>query len=411
MPPLLNQMVIVAATPKISDALKRLGKRVTSETYYTVDLYRVDVTDLVATYKNKLRVMPQNYTIYSVINEPNQNYSAEQPQLSVRIVDNLVTSEATYVSEWNSPAGGELNVRDIPGTDKFTFQQKVSDSLTLTRSYYRHVPIDGNIRGILIQYHGWRNTCESFEEESQMTAIADKHGLMLIHACGSEYGFYSSYFKYIHGWNAGTCCIQRDDINDVEYTRMILARENHNHLPVYGYGYSNGGMMVEALLCHKVIDMAVSVNGVLALHPGLQGSLKTCDNIYSKTQRLVVPSVASIHCVDDEVVPYNGSTYGTTLWDWSRFYFVNDMFPRTNKDMRRWARRLGCERKASHKEKINDWTRLQEWVCPGQERVVSIKRFNCSYQGGFAHSVIRTPDFDPAEWAVNFFVRNGPSNP
>ncbi|EER09310.1 hypothetical protein Pmar_PMAR027083, partial [Perkinsus marinus ATCC 50983] len=68
---------------------------------------------------------------------------------------------------------------------------------------------------------------------------------------------------------------------------IIIQRENKANLPVYGYGYSNGGMLVESLLCHKIIQRAVSVNGVLALRPGLTKAFKVCDNIYDDTT--VVP--------------------------------------------------------------------------------------------------------------------------
>ncbi|KAF4673909.1 hypothetical protein FOL47_009940 [Perkinsus chesapeaki] len=405
MPPLQNQMVVVAAAQTIRQMLKNLGKDVTSITYFTVELYHVSYSDAGATYENQLRAMPQNYTVHTVIDEPKQDYSSEKPQLTVRIAEKL-TEQVSSGARLGPPRDKKLIEASIPGSEKFTFTQKVSDDLSLERKYYRHIPAGGDIKGIIIQYHGWGETCEEWEEYSKMTLFADKHDLILITACGSEYGFYSNYFIHVHGWNAGVCCIQRQDIDDIDYTRTILSRENNKNLPVYGYGYSNGGMMVEALLCHKVIDMAVSVNAVLALNPGLQGALKTCDNAFLEGSRQVAPRVASIHCLDDEIVPYNGSTPQTFLQTLASFFTV-DLFPRTNRDIRRWANRVGCEKKKTHKTRINDWTRLKEWICPARERVVSIKRFNCSYQGGLAHQVVRTPDFDPAEWAVNFFMDAG----
>ncbi|KAF4703548.1 hypothetical protein FOZ63_030918 [Perkinsus olseni] len=286
---------------------------------------------------------------------------------------------------------------------KFSFDMKVSDSLTITRRYYRHVPQGVPIKGILIQYHSWMITCETWEKRVKPVPLADKYGLILIIACGSEYGWYSSVFRSISGWNAGTCCIQRKDIDDVEYTRIIIKRENKNNLPVFGYGLSNGGMMVESLLCHKVIQGAVSVSGVLALNPGLQGSFKTCDSLYNDASvgpKPPVPRVTSIHCLDDDIVPYKGSVVSPPVHS----YFVETLFPRTNRDMRRWAGRFGCQKKVTRKTKIAKWTRLKEWKCPAKKRVVSIKRINCRHYHYTAHLLMKSPQFDPAEWAMKFFL-------
>ncbi|KAF4650236.1 hypothetical protein FOZ61_000502, partial [Perkinsus olseni] len=186
------------------------------------------------------------------------------------------------------------------------------------------------------EYHSWRKTCESWERRHKSIPLADKYGLILTIACGSEYGWYSSVFKSISGWNAGICCTKRQDIDDVEYTRIIIKREDKNNLPVYGYGYSNGGMMVESLLCHKVIQMAVSVNGVLALKPGLNGTFETCDDIYNNATfgpKPPVPRVASIHCLDDEWVPYNGSLGYLKARRFLSTYFATNLLPRTNRDI------------------------------------------------------------------------------
>ncbi|EER18156.1 hypothetical protein Pmar_PMAR005558, partial [Perkinsus marinus ATCC 50983] len=176
-------------------------------------------------------------------------------------------------------------------------------TVNLTRSYYRHLPPEGvEIKGILIQYHGWLETCEFFENKFHNAAIADKYGLILISACGSGYGWFSTRLYAVHAWNAGVCCTSNQNIDDLEYTRIIIQRENKANLPVYGYGYSNGGMLVESLLCHKIIQGAVSVNGVLALQPGLTKAFKVCDNIYNDTTvvpKPPAPRMASVHCIDD----------------------------------------------------------------------------------------------------------------
>ncbi|KAF4723472.1 hypothetical protein FOZ62_021267, partial [Perkinsus olseni] len=169
-----------------------------------------------ATHMSQLRVLPQDYKIHTVITEPQQDQSADAPEFSVRVVDDVLVANRRRAATNTSSVPRRTQTTGIPGSEKFSFDMKVSESLTLTRSYYRHLPPKGvEVKGILIQYHGWADTCESWEEYSKTTAIADKYGLVLITACGSNYGWLSTWFKHKHGWNAGTCCIQRKDIDDV----------------------------------------------------------------------------------------------------------------------------------------------------------------------------------------------------
>ncbi|KAF4692436.1 hypothetical protein FOZ60_013391 [Perkinsus olseni] len=405
-PPFLNHMLVNAATPRMRDELRRLKLNVSEYTYFEVYSYSVDFSDKGVTFTNELLVLPQYYSIDTVIDEPYQNQSDDAPQFSVRISIGLPVVGGRHIVIKEDAPAGEVRLKGIPGSEKFSFEMDIDGwfgKTTLTRSYYRHMPPKGvEVKGILIQYHGYHETCEKWENKFNNSLLADKYGLILITACGSSYGWYSNYIKPVHGWNAGICCLKRDDIDDVNYTRIILEKENKNNLPVYGYGFSNGGMMVESLLCHKVVQMAVSVNGVLALKPGLNGTFKTCDNIYNNASfgpKPPVPRVASIHCIDDQWVPYNGSIYGKDV----KRYFSSNLLPRTNRDIRRWASRFGCERKVTNTTRINKWTRLKEWKCSGKERAVSIKRFNCSYHGS-AHKVIKTQDLDPADWAIKFFL-------
>ncbi|KAF4682063.1 hypothetical protein FOZ60_011193 [Perkinsus olseni] len=372
LPVLWNQMVVSAATSKLNEELRRLKRDVSDETYYTVELYNVVVTDKSATHMSQLRVLPQDYKIHTVITEPQQDQSADAPEFSVRVVHDVLVANRRRAATNTSSVPRRTQTTGIPGSEKFSFDMKGVE-----------------VKGILIQYHGWGDTCESWEEYSKTTAVADENGLILITACGSNYGWLSSRDK---------------DIDDVEYTKTIIKRENKNNLPVYGYGYSNGGMMVEALLCHKVIQSAVSVNGVLALPPGLRGSFRTCSKLYkdgSLGPKPLAPRVASVHCLDDEYVPYKGEESSYSAW------FYGTYFPRTNRDLRHWASRIGCKDDDTTKTKINDWITLKEWKCPAEERVALVKRFQCGRYNTSPHKVVRTPDFDPAEWATKFFLSGG----
>ncbi|KAF4741262.1 hypothetical protein FOZ62_026737, partial [Perkinsus olseni] len=115
----------------------------------------------------------------------------------------------------------------------------------------------------------------------------------------------------------------------------------------------------------------------------------------------LAPRVASVHCLDDEYVPYEGSESTYSAW------FFWTYFPRTNRDLRRWASRVGCEDDVTTKTKINDWITLKEWKCPAEERVALVKRFECGRHDKSPHKVVRTPDFDPIKWSVKFLLGEG----
>ncbi|KAF4718081.1 hypothetical protein FOZ63_019985, partial [Perkinsus olseni] len=140
----------------------------------------------------------------------------------VRVIDDVLVANRRRAATNTSSVPRRMQTDGIPGSEKFSFVMK-----------------DVEVKGILIQYHGWGDTCESWEAYSETTAVADENGLILITACGTNYGWFSSRLAPMHGWNAGACCLQRQDIDDVEYTKTIIERENKNNLPVYGYGYSN----------------------------------------------------------------------------------------------------------------------------------------------------------------------------
>ncbi|KAF4687550.1 hypothetical protein FOZ60_003821 [Perkinsus olseni] len=309
-PPFLNHMLVNAATPQNEGRAQATGSElnVSEYTYFEVYSYSVDFSD-----------------------------KDDAPQFNVRISTGLPVVRGRHIVINKDAPAGEVRLKEIPGSEKFSFKMDIDG--WFGKNYFNtfvlspHPPKDVEVKeysystmAIVIHVRTWENY-------SKTTPLADKYGLILITACGSWYGWYSSFLKSTSGWNAGVCCVKRDDIDDVNYTRIILERENKNNLPVYGYGYSNGGMMVESLLCHKVIQMAVSVNGVLALKPGLNGAFKTCDDIYNNATfgpKPPVPRVASIHCLDDEWVPLQWFTsYGKKY----KKYFSSDLLPRTNRDI------------------------------------------------------------------------------
>ncbi|EER09309.1 hypothetical protein Pmar_PMAR027082, partial [Perkinsus marinus ATCC 50983] len=127
------------------------------------------------TFTNVLRVLPQMYRIHTVIDEPPQDQSADAPQFDV-----TVTLEPPSIIEGRGSEGDTISPSSrklrsgIKGSEKISFQMATPGTGNLTRSYYRHLPPEGvEIKGILIQYHGWFETCEFFENKFHNSDIAD----------------------------------------------------------------------------------------------------------------------------------------------------------------------------------------------------------------------------------------------
>ncbi|KAF4663531.1 hypothetical protein FOL47_005706 [Perkinsus chesapeaki] len=362
--------------------------------------------------------MPLDHVVHTVIDEEESGSgSSYRTTLRVRMARLVVEPPSVF----EAPATRRLDDEPIPG-EKISFSQLtkyissglvMATRLSLTRSYYRYIPKNVEIKGILIQFGGWKQSCEDWERKSNTSAVADKYGFILLTACGSEFGMFSTIFKTKPGFDAGACCTSRD-IDDVEYVKTILYRENSRRLPIYGYGYSNGGMMVQTLLCHKVIISGVTLNGILAIDYDPESSFAKCDEVYHDPRHYQWrsnTSMANIHCLDDERVPFDGLP-PPKLKDRLNYYFGAYVFPgaklpAVDRNMIRWAERVGCEATTSTTN-ISQWTQQIEWSCPPRKRVVSIQRSNCTYHGR-AHRVIKTSDLDPASWAAEFFLGIGTS--
>ncbi|KAF4647700.1 hypothetical protein FOL47_004278, partial [Perkinsus chesapeaki] len=91
LPPLLNHIVVSSASSTIRRHLRALKKNASRETYFAVEFYNVEFTDKGTIYENQLRVLPQNYTIHTIIVEPKQDYSHGAPKLKVTLVEEVET--------------------------------------------------------------------------------------------------------------------------------------------------------------------------------------------------------------------------------------------------------------------------------------------------------------------------------
>ncbi|KAF4667661.1 hypothetical protein FOL47_003434 [Perkinsus chesapeaki] len=127
-------------------------------------------------------------------------------------------------------------------------------------------------------------------------------------------------------------------------------REVYGNIPVYGYGFSNGGMLIEALLCEGIVQKAVSAAGVLAIGKGGDEGLNTCDQKMGDKSLIYNRALLSLQASVDGIVPWGGDTNIFSLPNkWTSFL--------------RWGQRLGClsEDEWVSTEKVTGFWRLK---CP-----------------------------------------------
>lgn len=191
-----------------------------------------------------------------------------------------------------------------------------------------------------------------------------------------------------NAWNAGTCCLQPTNVDDVEFTREIVAdvsKKFHvNKHKIYVSGFSNGAMMAERLLCEAadIFSAAASVSGVVELEPGNDQGLAACDESFSKFNKSI--SLLHIHGDFDPVVPYTGDAILG--------------FPPVPQDTDRWVERNNCHGNATTTFKKGAYSN-QVWKhCPHGNKIELVRHS----LGG--HVWPRDNDFSAPNYIVNFFA-------
>jgi len=210
-----------------------------------------------------------------------------------------------------------------PGEFEYSIQRPEG-----ARKFWAYAPpsYDGSTPYPLVfAFHGLGDNCHSFGHNTGMVDQADMHNFILVYPCG---------FNGILGtaWNAGTCCLEGYNIDDVAFTRNMVTYMSSNYnidkTRLYTTGFSNGAFMTERLLC-EASDLFVagaSVSGVVVLLPGNSGGLTACDQKYSANN--YSSTLLHIHGNLDVVVPWTGDALLG--------------FPEVPTDFSRWAQRVGC---------------------------------------------------------------------
>jgi len=210
-----------------------------------------------------------------------------------------------------------------PGEHEFTLQRPEG-----TRSYWVYVPEsydNSTAVPLIFTFHGLGDDCWDFGHDTGLINMSDANNFILVYPCGWP-GLLGN------AWNAGMCCLLHSGIDDIQFTRDMVAAISENFLIrkdlVFTSGFSNGGFMSETLACQAadLLAGAASVSGITQLVPGNSGGETACDQDYSPFRK-TVPMV-HIHGNFDFVVPWTGDAILG--------------FPDVPTDFSDWANRNGC---------------------------------------------------------------------
>ncbi len=180
-----------------------------------------------------------------------------------------------------------------------------------TREYVLYIPesYDGNSAvPVIINFHGFGGNATDFMNETNMRALADKEGFIIIYPQGSCLNGSSHWNPSLPGGDNKSTA---DDYGFIDVLiNEIAANYNINQKRIYACGYSNGGMFAYGLAQNKsnLIAAIGSVSGAM---------IETTPN-----PTRPIPLI-NIHGTNDDVLPYEGSndysSIESTLNYWINF--------------------------------------------------------------------------------------------
>jgi len=266
----------------------------------------------------------------------------------------------------------------VPGQNQYTIDRPEG-----TRYYYVWVPKAYNGSSavpVVFGFHGLGDLCTDFATETGFTAVSEAHNFIFVYPCGST-GLLGT------AWNAGTCCLRWESVDDVQFTLDIISalKTNFNVNPsqIFSFGFSNGAMFSEILACKQgsILAGIASVSGVVELDPGNQEGLTECDTAFASSDHAV--PVLHVHGTSDPLVPWNGDGILG--------------FPPIPDDFTRWASRSTCEANSTVAWTKGAYKSHQYTQCKNGATIELIE-----HDGG-VHEWPSDGDFDTTSYVWQFF--------
>lgn len=165
------------------------------------------------------------------------------------------------------------------------------DNAGVARRYILHVP--SSYTGdepvpLVVVYHPLLTDGAAAERGSGFKELADREGFVVAFPYGQESA----------AWNAGPCCTASRDVDDVGFSRALVAQIESKYCidkkRVYATGYSMGGGMTHYLACEAADIFAAVATGAFDLF---------AENTCAPSRPI---SVISFRSMTDTIVPYAG---------------------------------------------------------------------------------------------------------
>ena len=159
---------------------------------------------------------------------------------------------------------------------------------------------------LVLVLHGWGGTSEHVERYYQLDGLVDERGFLVVYPDGTEEThrrhFWGGHRRF---WNATDACCDfyGARVDDVAYLDAVIddvsAHYRVDAKRIFAMGLSNGGYMSHRYACDRASRVAAIVS---------QAGAMWADAARCKPSEAV--AVLQIHGTDDDLVPYDGKTYG-----------------------------------------------------------------------------------------------------